>query len=75
MAAAAHAVMDDLGYEDMDSFEASLGEPFESWVKVLRLIECAFGIQLITCIYKFYRDLVVLSLKLMKMVCLFLDQK
>ena len=39
VAAAAYAVMDDLGYEDMDSFEASLGEPFESWIKRLGCVD------------------------------------
>jgi hypothetical protein len=26
--------MDELGYEDMDAFEATLGGTFEEWVKV-----------------------------------------
>jgi len=37
--AAVYAIMDDLGYEDLDSLEATLGEPFESWVKRLGCLE------------------------------------
>jgi len=37
--AAAHAVMDDLGYEDLDSFETTLGESFESWLKRIGKLE------------------------------------
>jgi len=39
VSAAAYAVMDDLGYEDMDSFEATLGQTFVEWIKRIGIVE------------------------------------
>jgi len=37
--AAAYAVMEALGYEDLESFEATMGETFESWARKLGCLE------------------------------------
>jgi hypothetical protein len=39
VSAAAYAVMDDLGYEDMESFEATLGQTFVEWMKRIGVVE------------------------------------